>query len=72
MITEYSGQSSSTATWHKSSYSDSHGGDCVEVAESPGAVRVRDSKDVSGPQLGFGVGPWAAFVAGVRSSDGVA
>jgi uncharacterized protein DUF397 len=72
MITEYSGQGSHAATWHKSSYSDSHGGNCVEVAGSPGAVRVRDSKDRSGPQLGFSAGQWAAFVADVRGSNGVA
>ncbi|WP_328497007.1 DUF397 domain-containing protein [Streptomyces sp. NBC_00414] len=31
--------------WVKSSYSGAEGGQCVEVAASPGTVRVRDSKD---------------------------
>ncbi|WP_433229683.1 DUF397 domain-containing protein [Actinomadura formosensis] len=39
------------ATWHKSSYSGSNGGDCVELAGLPGAVAVRDSKDPDGPIL---------------------
>jgi hypothetical protein len=38
-------------TWFKSSYSDSEGANCVEVALGPDAVRVRDSKDRGGPAL---------------------
>jgi hypothetical protein len=38
-------------TWRKSSYSEDDGGDCVEVAQFPGAVGVRDSKDPQGPEL---------------------
>ncbi|OKJ78322.1 DUF397 domain-containing protein [Streptomyces sp. CB02460] len=50
--------------WFKSSYSDSSDGhDCVEVAASPGAVHVRDSKDLSVPQLAFGESAWAGFVS---------
>ncbi|MDH6547163.1 DUF397 domain-containing protein [Streptomyces sp. SAI-041] len=50
--------------WFKSSYSGTNGGDCVEVAASPDAVYVRDSKVVSGgPVLRIGRGEWAAFVA---------
>jgi len=36
-------------TWRKSSYSSSNGGDCVEVANTLGALR--DSKNTSGPHL---------------------
>ncbi|MFI9625335.1 DUF397 domain-containing protein [Streptomyces sp. NPDC052042] len=50
-------------TWFKSSYSTNDGPSCVEVAVVPGAVRVRDSKDVRGPHLGFGPDTWAEFVA---------
>ncbi|WP_141578663.1 DUF397 domain-containing protein [Actinomadura sp. WMMA1423] len=39
------------ATWRKSSYSGSNGGDCVELADAAGAVAVRDSKDPDGPVL---------------------
>jgi hypothetical protein len=41
----------SKATWRKSSHSTDNGGDCVEVARTPGAVAVRDSKDPDGPVL---------------------
>ncbi|MFF2923053.1 DUF397 domain-containing protein [Streptomyces celluloflavus] len=52
-----------TLAWFKSSYStNEHGSDCVEVAAAPGAVHVRDSKDVRGPSLGFAPDAWAAFV----------
>ncbi|MHC5263381.1 DUF397 domain-containing protein [Streptomyces sp. UC4497] len=48
-----------TATWRKSSYSGSSGGECLEVAAPTptGTVAVRDSKD---PGLGhFQVSPEA-------------
>ncbi|MFD4831816.1 DUF397 domain-containing protein [Streptomyces uncialis] len=49
--------------WFKSSHSDSSNpSDCVEVAAAPGAVLVRDSKDASGPRLGFTRAAWAGFV----------
>ncbi|OKJ70319.1 DUF397 domain-containing protein [Streptomyces sp. CB02460] len=50
-------------TWFKSSYSSSgDGNDCVEVAAAPGAVLVRDSKDVHRPHLAHPPRAWAAFV----------
>ena len=49
--------------WIKSSYSTADGPDCVEVAATPAAVRVRDSKDPQGPQLAFSPEVWTAFVA---------
>ncbi|WP_328957775.1 DUF397 domain-containing protein [Kitasatospora purpeofusca] len=48
--------------WFKSSYSSNEGAQCVEVAETPGVVHVRDSKDKSGPQLAFEPAAWRAFV----------
>ncbi|MFE0037155.1 DUF397 domain-containing protein [Streptomyces sp. NPDC059015] len=48
--------------WFKSSYSGAEGGDCVEVAASPGTVHVRDSKAVTGPALTMDRTAWAAFV----------
>jgi hypothetical protein len=54
----------SGAVWRKSSRSNGHGGDCVEVAGNlPGVVGVRDSKDPSGPALIFSPTAWRAFVA---------
>ncbi|MDX2708077.1 DUF397 domain-containing protein [Streptomyces sp. PA03-6a] len=50
------------APFVKSTYSEP--GDCVEVSRPPaGPVRVRDSKDPSGPVLAFSRGEWAAFLA---------
>ena len=49
--------------WIKSSYSTADGPDCVEVAATPAAVRVRDSKDPQGPQLAFSPEAWTAFLA---------
>ncbi|MFJ4639107.1 DUF397 domain-containing protein [Streptomyces hygroscopicus] len=53
----------SAPEWIKSSYSTDDGPACVEVAASPAAVHVRDSKDRQGPQLAFTPGAWADFVA---------
>ncbi|WP_432109757.1 DUF397 domain-containing protein [Streptomyces sp. AA1529] len=49
-------------SWVKSSYSGSGGGECVEVAQSPAAVHVRDSKDSRGPVLSVSSAQWAFFV----------
>ncbi|KHD78917.1 DUF397 domain-containing protein [Actinoplanes utahensis] len=57
-----------TLTWRKSSRSGA-AGHCVEVAEAPAAVKVRDSKDVTGPVLSFGTGDWTGFIAGVRAGE---
>ena len=52
----------SNENWFRSSYSDSEGAECVEVALGPDAVRVRDSKDRGGPALAVSPTAWAAFV----------
>ncbi|MCH5674948.1 DUF397 domain-containing protein [Streptomyces gilvus] len=51
--------------WFKSSYSDSEGGNCVEVAFAT-AIHVRDSKLASSPQLCLTATAWAVFVSAVR------
>jgi hypothetical protein len=49
--------------WHKSTFSDSSGdGNCVEVALSPDAALVRDSKNAGGEVLGFPTGAWHLFL----------
>ncbi|WP_328319629.1 DUF397 domain-containing protein [Streptomyces sp. NBC_00388] len=64
MICKPSARDASELEWFKSSYSDSSSGnDCIEVAPTPGAVHVRDSKNVPGPELGFAPAVWADFVA---------
>ncbi|MFJ7244096.1 DUF397 domain-containing protein [Kitasatospora sp. NPDC098652] len=55
--------------WFKSSYSSNEGGACVEVAEAPGTVHVRDSKDKSGPQLAFEPAAWQAFVTFAATTE---
>lgn len=47
--------------WFKSSYSDGSGGDCVEVAATPHAVHIRDSKDTARPGLAVTPRSWSAF-----------
>jgi hypothetical protein len=58
------------ASWRKSSRSN-HGaeGDCIEVAELPGRVAMRDSKDPAGPVLTFTHAEWRAFLGGIRTDD---
>ncbi|WLQ35691.1 DUF397 domain-containing protein [Streptomyces castrisilvae] len=64
MITKDSGGDTSRLEWFKSSYSDSgNSNECVEVAAASGVVHVRDSKDLSVPELAFGEGAWAGFVS---------
>lgn len=53
----------STATWRKSSHSNSDGGNCVEVADGFAAlVPVRDSKRPHGPALLVPAAAWRAFL----------
>ncbi|BDH03904.1 DUF397 domain-containing protein [Streptomyces seoulensis] len=55
------------ARWHKSTYSNGDGGNCVEVADGvPGLVPVRDSKVTDGPVLLLGATAWANFIGAVR------
>lgn len=60
----------SGATWRKSSYSGTNGGNCVEVAGNlPGVVAVRDSKDPEGPVLAFAKNDWRAFLDAARAGE---
>jgi hypothetical protein len=52
--------------WRKSTRSAANGA-CVEIAETPVGVLVRDSKDAEGPRLEFGSASWRAFVSSVRA-----
>ncbi|SED06842.1 DUF397 domain-containing protein [Streptomyces sp. TLI_105] len=55
-----------TLHWFKSSYSDSGGGDCVEVAldrrPEGAALYLRDSKVPDGPTFAVEPAAWAAFL----------
>ncbi|MFD8210035.1 DUF397 domain-containing protein [Streptomyces sp. NPDC059695] len=52
-----------TLHWFKSSYSDSGGGNCVEVATCAHAVHLRDSKVPDGPTFTVEPSSWSAFLA---------
>jgi hypothetical protein len=53
-------------TWRKSSRSGDNGGSCVEVAELPDRVLMRDSKDPAGPTLAVTRTQWRAFIDSLR------
>ncbi|MER5444746.1 DUF397 domain-containing protein [Streptomyces sp. NPDC002766] len=55
----------SELAWFKSSYSGGTNGEsCVEVANTPAVIHVRDSKhDTAGPRLAFAPATWAVFVS---------
>lgn len=58
----------SAAHWRKSSYSNTNGGSCVEVADDfPGLVPVRDSKNPHGPALLIPATAWTTFVDSLRN-----
>ncbi|MEU0245071.1 DUF397 domain-containing protein [Streptomyces sp. NPDC006235] len=57
-----------SARWRRSSYSNTNGGDCVEITEDfPGVVPVRDSKNPSGPALVVPAAAWDAFVNSLKA-----
>ncbi|MFI6288089.1 DUF397 domain-containing protein [Streptomyces sp. NPDC051018] len=52
--------------WYTSSYSGSGGGNCVEVAATPGMIHIRDSKNREGAVVALSPRPWLAFLAYVE------
>lgn len=57
-----------TSEWRKSTRSGSTG-QCVEVRRCGLMIEVRDSKDPSGPTLGFTEPEFAAFLQGVADGE---
>ncbi|MBE8475684.1 DUF397 domain-containing protein [Streptomyces justiciae] len=49
--------------WRKSSYSSDQGGECVEVAEAPALIAIRDSKNPAGPIVTLGPAAFRHFVS---------
>ncbi|WP_190131950.1 DUF397 domain-containing protein [Streptomyces mashuensis] len=58
----------SAATWRKSSYSGGEG-NCIETADLPGGIAVRDSKNTGLEPLRLTLAEWHAFCAGVVSGE---
>lgn len=67
----FSAEQLSTAVWKKGDRSNGNGGNnCVEVAVIGDlGVAVRDSKDRSGPALGFTRAEWTAFLGSCRDGE---
>jgi hypothetical protein len=60
----------SRAVWHKSTFSNGNGGNCVETRTlTDGSRAVRHSKDPDGPKLIFTHTEWQAFIAGVKAGE---
>ncbi|OKJ00079.1 hypothetical protein AMK18_15490 [Streptomyces sp. CB01249] len=57
----------SSARWRRSSYSNTNGGECVEISDDfPGVIPVRDSKNPSGPSLVVNSAAWGDFVSSLK------
>jgi len=54
--------------WRKSSYSGNQGGNCVEIADTPSRVHVRDTQNRPLGHLTFSASDWSALLSSVRSS----
>ncbi|MFG3287846.1 DUF397 domain-containing protein [Streptomyces sp. NPDC048179] len=59
--------SSPKIQWHRSSYSNGMGGECLEVAALAEEVAVRDSKITLGPQITLGNSAWRGFIQALPS-----
>jgi hypothetical protein len=57
-----------SASWRKSSYSSSNGGNCVEIASVAGAVAVRDSKNPGAGTLVLTPAAWRALIDSIKAS----
>ena len=53
--------------WRKSSRSD-NGGNCVEVGQAAGSVRVRDAKNSTAVELRFSADTWRRFAEQVKAT----
>lgn len=52
--------------WRKSSYSNSTGGACVEVAGHAQAIMIRDTTDRDGFTLSVSASAWSRFVGTIK------
>ena len=60
----------SRAVWHKSTFSNGSGGDCVEAAcNLSGIVAVRDSKNPDMPALVVSDQAWSMLLQGIKHNE---
>ncbi|MFC9970897.1 DUF397 domain-containing protein [Spirillospora sp. NPDC127200] len=57
----------STARWRKSSYSGDNQGNCVELANVPDTIAIRDSKDPEGGNILVGRQDFKRFTDVIKS-----
>ncbi|MFD4524806.1 DUF397 domain-containing protein [Streptomyces sp. NPDC058470] len=58
--------------WRKSSYSGpDDGNECVEIANSPTHIAIRDSKTPASPTLTFPAGAFTTFITSLKSHSTV-
>ncbi|HET9256482.1 MAG TPA: DUF397 domain-containing protein [Pseudonocardiaceae bacterium] len=55
-------------TWRTSSRSATQG-ECVEIAHTPTAIGIRDSKNPTGAYLSCTPTQWTRFLTGVKSGE---
>lgn len=56
--------------WHKSTYSQEGGSNCVEAADVVDAVKVRDTKQLGrGPVLSLAPTAWRSFVVACKAGE---
>ena len=54
--------------WRKSTYSGGNGGGCVEAADAPGMVLVRDTTNRDGGTITVSAAAWRAFTRELKSA----
>ncbi|MFF4726048.1 DUF397 domain-containing protein [Streptomyces mirabilis] len=55
--------------WRKSSYSDGgDGNDCVEIANTPTHIAIRDSKTPASATLTFPAGAFTTFIGALKTT----
>jgi hypothetical protein len=58
---------SAASGWRKATYSTSNGS-CVEAAQTPAGVAVRDTTDRDGGALEFSAAAWQSFTGGLTKA----